>query len=250
MLQLIEDNQYLYRLTAILEAIEQDEMGSIRKAAKPIYKSIKKGGVLHVFATGHSHMVADELFYRAGGLAPVSPLLVNQMMVYEGAMKSTLFEREPGNATALIEQFDVRKGDCMLLSSNSGINIAPIEAAIYARTHGLTTICITSKDASRQLVSRHPNGKRLYEVCDIVLDSHTPMGDGLLHIPSSGQPTGSVSSFSALYIAQRIVLCVENLFLKDGAMPPIFQSANTPGGDEFNPKIIEQYKGRIPALQK
>ena len=250
MAQLVQDGLYLSRLTEMLEAIEQNEIENIRQAAQAIYESVKKGGVLHVFATGHSHMIADELFYRSGGLAPVNPLLVNEMMVYEGALQSTLFERQIGKANALLDQFDVQKGDCLLLSSNSGINIVSIEAAMYAKSLGLTVICVTSKNASRQLESRHPNGKKLYEVCDIVIDNHAPAGDGLLNIPSNGQPTGSASSFSALFIAQRIVLCVENLYLQDGETPPVFQSANTPGGDEFNLKIIEKYKGRIPALQK
>lgn len=246
----IDDGRYLPLLCGMLEAIEQDEGDAIRRAAEAVYQSLAGGGVLHVFATGHSHMIADELFYRSGGLAPVNPVLCGEMMVYEGATASTLWERAAGNAEKVLAQHDLRAGDCLLLSSNSGINVAAIEAADYARAQGLTTIGITSVAASAQLESRHPSGRRLYEVCDLVIDNHAPAGDGLLAIPGSGEVTGGASTFGSLFIAQRIALAVENHYLEAGQTPPVFRSANLPGGDAHNRALLDRYGSRIPALAR
>lgn len=245
----LEEQAYLKKLMSLLEEVERNEAVRLDEAADRIYTSMRQDGLLHVFATGHSHMIADELFYRAGGLAPINPLLVDKLMVYKGAQQATNFEREAGEATKVLEGFDLRKGDCLLLSSNSGINVASIEAALWAKDHDILTIGITSVSASSKLESRHPSGKRLMEVCDITIDNHAPQGDGLLEMQGTGQVTGGASSFSSLFIAQRLVLKVVNLYLRDGLVPPIFQSANIPGGDEHNKAIIKAYQHRIRGLQ-
>ena len=250
MKEYVKDLEYLPNLYKMLRTIEQKENPVMDQAANAIYSSLRKGGILHVFATGHSHMIADELFYRSGGLAPVNPLLSSDMMVYEGAIHSTLIERQSGVAKRILDHAEIRRGDCLLIASNSGINIASIEAAEIARALGLTVIGVTSVRTSSLLKSRHPEGKKLYQVSDIVIDSHTPEGDGLLEIPENGQRTGAASTFGCLFIAQRIVLKIENKFISEGEIPPIFQSANTPHGDEFNRVLIERYKERIPAFRK
>lgn len=250
MIDYIKDREYLPKLCGMLSEIETKEEKSIEKAARVAYASLRKGGILHVFATGHSHMIADEMFYRSGGLAPVNPLLVSEMMVYEGAIHSTLIERKSGVAKEILDKADLRAGDCLLIASNSGINIASIEAAELARERGLTVICVTSVEISRALTSRHPEGKKLYQVGDIVIDSHSPEGDGLLDIPGSGQRTGGASTFGCLFIAQRIVLKIENEFLAAGEIPPVFCSANIPRGDEFNKVLIERYQDRVAAFRK
>lgn len=245
----IDDGSYLERLCEMLAAIERDEATAIEQAAHIIYRSFRAGGVLHVFSTGHSHMIVDELFYRSGGLAPVNPLLTSELMLFEGALAGTLLERKPGMATELLSRAGLAAGDSILISSNSGINTAPVEAALYARERGLSVICVTSTTVSSGMTSRHPDGKRLFEVADIVIDNHVPDGDGLMEVPGTRQITGGASTFGSLFIAQRIVLKVENLFLADGMIPPIFQSANLPGGDDYNLALMRQYSARIPAFR-
>lgn len=250
MTKYVEDAQYLPLLCAMLQEIESQEAEMLDRAAAAVYTSMKNEGILHVFATGHSHMIADELFYRSGGLAPVNPVLSSDIMVYEGAIHSTLVERQSGVAQRIISKHDLRAGDCMLIASNSGINIAAIEAAQIAREKGLTVICVTSVKTSRELESRHPDGKKLYQISDIVIDNHAPAGDGLMEIPQTGQRTGGASTFGCLFIAQRLVLKIENHFIHAGEVPPVFCSANIPGGDDYNKAIIERYKGRIAALRQ
>ncbi len=244
----INDSLYLPKICRMLEDIEKDELKAIEQAASAAYQSIKNGGLLHVFSTGHSHMIVEEMFYRCGGLIPVNPILSNDLMLHEKAITGTLLERMPGKAAKVLGKAGMQSGDTIIISSNSGINIVPVEAALYAKAQGLTVVCITSKKVSNELEPRHPDGKKLYQVSDIVIDNHAPKGDGLLEIPQNHQLTGGASTFGSLFIGQRIVLKIENMYIADGKIPPVYQSANLPGGDEYNSKIMDQYKGRIKAL--
>lgn len=247
--QFVDDRSYLPKLCAMLAAIESEEAEAIDRAARAAYASIRSGGLFHVFSTGHSHMIAEEMFYRTGGLVAINPILSNDLMLHEGAIIGTQMERVSGKAAQVLGAANLSAGDTILISSNTGINTVPVEAAEFAKAQGLTVICVTSTRVSSQLDSRHPKGKRLYEVADIIIDNHAPKGDGLLEIPGIQQITGGASTFGSLFIAQRIVLKIENLYIADGQTPLVFKSANLPGGDEFNQQIIEEYRGRIKALR-
>ena len=246
--KLLESISYLPKLCNLLAEVENRESVVIKQAAEAAYASICRGGLLHVFATGHSHMLADELFFRAGGLAPINPIYASELMVQEGARTSTQNERASGLAARILETAPLLPGDTILLASNSGINAVPIEAAIYAKEKGLTVVGITSKTASQTLEARHESGKKLYDFCDIVIDNHVPLGDGLLTLPGEDTVTGGASTFSMLFLAQRIILEIENCYLADNKKPPVFRSANVPGGTEYNEELILEYQDRIKYL--
>ena len=180
----LPDDTYLDKIYTMLAQIEQEEGAAMDAAARAAYASIDGGGLLHVFSTGHSHMIVEEMFYRSGGLVPVNPILSDELMLHTGAITSTHMERMPGKAAEVLGKAGLRAGDTILISSNTGINTVPVEAALYAKERGLTVVCVTSKKISRTLASRAPEGKRLYEVSDIVIDNHAPRGDGLLTIPA------------------------------------------------------------------
>ena len=130
------------------------------------------GGLLHVIGAGHSAMLGEELFYRAGGLAPVN----------HGAMRSTMLERVEGYVATLLRSAGVREGDVVLVVSTSGVNVFSVEAALEARKLGAKTVAITSKQYSSPLELRNPWGKRLYEVADVVIDNKVPRGDAVLEL--------------------------------------------------------------------
>ena len=246
--RLLPDSTYLDKIYAMMEQIEQEEQKNMDAAAEAAYHSIRNGGLVHVFSTGHSHMIVEEMFYRSGGLVPINPILSDELMLHTGAITSTQMERKPGKAKEVLNRANLQKGDTIIISSNSGINAVPVEAALYAKELGLTVVCVTACQISKQLTPRSESGKRLCEVGDIVIDNHAPFGDGVFMIPGTEQVTGGASTFGSLFIAQRIVLKIENLFLKDGEMPPILRSANIPGGDEYNKTAVANYQKRIPAL--
>lgn len=231
----------------LLNSIDVEQNENIEKACRVIYESISSGGLLHVFSTGHSHMVAEEFFYRAGGLIPVNPILVPFLMQHEGAVSSTKYERLTGIAEIIFDGADIKKGEPMLIVSNSGINAVPIEMAMRARENGNPVIALTSASVSAETPSRHISGKHLYECADIVIDSGVPVGDCVMSC-GEGMKTGAVSTIISAYTVQKIVIGVVNKYIEKGETPPIYKSANRAGGDEYNKLFTDKYKGRIRSL--
>jgi len=186
---------YYKRAGEVLDAIFSEETAAIEAAGRILYETLKQDGMLYAFGSGHSHMMAEELFYRAGGLAAVCPIFDTAAMLHESAAKSSQIERMSGYAAPLLSRYPIGPKDCLLVFSNSGINPLPIELAECAKAKGAKTICITSL-VNRTSPSRHPEGKRLSEVCDVCIDSHVPKGDALVQVCADGTKAGPVSSLA------------------------------------------------------
>ncbi len=239
-------NNFTDKIKLGIELIDKIETININKCAEIMFKAMKEGKVVHIFATGHSHMFAEELFYRAGGLVQINPILEPFLMQHEGAVRSTQFERLDGIAKIIYDSVDKADNEPFIIVSNSGINNVPVQMAELAKVNNHPTICITSAEVSKTLLPRTNNHQRLCDVCDVVIDNHSPKGDGV--ISSKYGPIGSSSTIYNSYIAQRIVLEIISLYEKDGLIPPIYLSANTEFGDEHNKMIYEKYKNRIKSL--
>lgn len=238
--------EFTDKVKKLIDIVYKNEEKNIKAAAKLIFDSIRSEGLLHVFATGHSHMLAEEMFYRAGGLVPINPILRPFLMQHEGAISSTKFERLSGLAEIIFEGLEKGAHDPFIIVSNSGINAVPIEFAQIARKNGHKVIVITSVESSKQLKSRAEDNAHLYECGDIVIDNHVPHGDGI--VETKYGKVGAVSSIISSYIAQSLVLEIIDLFIENDLVPPIYMSANLEGGDEHNKKIYEEYKNRVKSL--
>lgn len=234
------------KIKTLIDEIETEEMENIEKACKIIFEAMKDGKVLHVFATGHSHMFAEELFYRAGGLVQVNPILEPFLMQHEGAVRSTQFERLSGVAKLIFDSVNKKEKEPFLVVSNSGINSVPVEMAEIAIENGHPVIVLTSLNTSKNVNARTKNGKKLYEVSNVSIDNHAPYGDGV--IDSKYGKVGSSSTILNSYIAQTIVLKIIEMYEKEGLVPPIYHSANLAGGDEHNKKLYNEFKNRIKSL--
>ena len=238
--------EFTTKVKEIIDIVYQEEYEKIKDAALLIFNSIKDNGILHVFATGHSHMLAEEMFYRAGGLVAIDPVLRPFLMQHEGAISSTKFERLTGIAKIVFDGLDKKENDPFIVVSNSGINAVPVEFAEIARENKHPVIVITSVNSSKNLKSRTIDNKHLYECGDIVINNHVPHGDGIIETKYGN--VGAVSSIVCSYIAQSLVLEIINLFIDNNITPPIYMSANLSGGDEHNKKIYEEYKQRVKSL--
>lgn len=245
---MINRDTYKTAVVEILERIENTQGDTIKKAGAIIADSLELGGLLHAFSTGHSHMFAEELFYRAGGLVPVNPILDTGLMLHQGAVKSTRLERLPGYARCILDGVDFNEREPILIVSNSGINAVPVEAALVSKEKKLNVIAVTSVDISCKLQSRHRSGLKLMDAADLVIDNCIIGNDATVEIPGTNQCIGAVSTIATCYIAQRLIIEVANEFLKRGKVPPVYKSANIPGGDEHNAELINLYKSRVKGL--
>lgn len=243
-----EMTPYYMAVVRLIGTIQRSQEIALEKAAQAIFECLGRDGVLHVFGSGHSHAIAEEAFHRAGGLVPVNAIQEAFLTPLTPPGKSGKFERLPGIAAVLLDHHEVRAGEVLMVVSNSGINTVPVEMALEARARGLTTIAITSVAHARSVPSRHESGKRLFEVCDIAIDNCGEPGDAAVRYEGLPARVGPTSLVAGAYIINAITCRVVELFLAKGLQPPVYMSANSPGGDEHNRRLEEKYRGRIKGL--
>ena len=242
------NKEYLRNIQQLLQKLENTQEQVIDQVAAACAECIYNGGLLYFFGTGHSHMICEEPFYRAGGLASIYPIFESDLMLHEGASKSSDYERIEGLGNVVVSHTPLGKGDVLFLISNSGRNCAIIDAALEAKKRGAITVAITSINHTTNVTSRHSNGMNLYQVCDFVLDNGGIVGDASVELeglPQKIAPTSSVIDITMVNLV--MVNTVERLLAK-GMTPPVFTSANTDQGDSANKNILETYKSRIPSL--
>lgn len=216
----------------------------IKQSASWLADCIVNDHIIHTFGTGHSHMIGLELFVRAGGLANVNAMLDNMVLTSEGSRRSAKIERISGLSKIIFDQHKVAKNDIMIIISNSGRNAMPVEMAMVAKEKGIKSIAITSLEQSKKYPSRHPSGKKLYEIADLVLDNCVPPGDGLLDI--GGNLTGAASTLSGIFLINLISTEAMKIACAKGAKLPIFHSQNIDGFS--NEELYERYASRIKLL--
>ncbi|MBO5275375.1 MAG: SIS domain-containing protein [Clostridia bacterium] len=240
-------NRYITEIERLVAAIRDNQGDMMERAAALSADALCSEGFLFTFGTGHSHILAEEIFYRAGGLARVCPILEDALMLHRNAARSSMFERAPGLAKLLLDDIDALKyGGVLFLFSNSGCNTVAIDMAQEAKARGLSTVCITNITHSEKMTSRHPEGLKLKDVCDIVIDNMGCYGDAALEI--GGMMTGATSTVIGAMIMEAVVSRAIEICCERGTPPEVFHSANTKGGDEANADYIEKYKPLVKAI--
>ena len=240
-------SQYLEHIARCIRHLEaQAEV--FERVAIRIHQSVSGGGVLHVFGSGHSHQIAEELFHRAGGMVQVNAWLEDYLMPHAGPKQVGPLERLSGVADVILKKYEFKKGEVLLMASNSGINATSVELAEKAKASGLFTVGVTSVTHSKSVPSRS-GGKKLFEVADEVIDTGTPVGDACVKLKGLDLPISPLSGVIQLLSAQILATRVLEIFAEKGQEVPAFQSANTPGGDERNKKWENQYASRILFLR-
>ncbi|MFS0724208.1 SIS domain-containing protein [Paenibacillus sp. 1P07SE] len=239
---------YFKEIRMMLDAVETSQTPAMEQAAERIAASIMEGGIVHLFGCGHSHILTEEVFYRAGGLVPIRPIFVEKLMLHEGAVRSSELERENGLGATFMEEQDIRAGEVMIVLSTSGRNPVPVDAAQIAKSKGAVTVGITSLAYSRSQTSRHTSGKHLYNSVDIVIDNQAVPGDAVLRHPKVAVPFTPTSTVIGAVIVNSIFARAIAIMAEAGYEPPVFLSGNIDGADAHNQACIERYKARIPLL--
>ena len=237
---------YFDEIIQLLKDIKASQNEEMEQAAQIIADAIQNDHLLYVFGATHAGILAQELFYRAGGLVPVNPILPPGLVtdIRPSTLTSRL-ERLPGFGNQIVAESPMEAGDVLIVHSVSGRNAVAVEIAQGAKEKGVTVITLTSLTYSRSVQPRKPGAPRLFEVGDLVLDNHAPIGDALIEIPGMAQKVGPSSTITGAAILNAIIVRTTELLMERTGDPPVFMSANLDGGDAYNNRWLAHYKGRL-----
>ncbi|BCY05365.1 sugar isomerase domain-containing protein [Actinoplanes sp. L3-i22] len=244
----VTSEDYLQQIRAVVDRVGTGQADQKRRAADLLTTTIRNGGVIQAFGCGHSEAFAMEIAGRAGGLVPTNRIALRDVVLYGGdpldVLADPMVERDTTIAHRLYELAPIKPDDAFMIASNSGINGAVVEMALLVKERGHALIAVTSARHSAGVASRHPSGRKLSELADVVLDNGAPYGDAVLPLPGGGA-VGAVSSITAALLAQQLVTEVVANLIAAGVTPPVYLSDNVPGGKEHNAELEARYAGRI-----
>ncbi|HET7303863.1 MAG TPA: SIS domain-containing protein [Segeticoccus sp.] len=239
---------YVEVLTPTLQRVATSNAQAIGRAADLLAESLRADGVVQAFGSGHSQALAMEVAGRAGGLVPTNQLAVRDLVVFGGEPPELLsehgLERDPEIARRIYDLANIAPQDVFVIGSSSGVNGSIVEMASIVKEAGHPLIAITSLQHTGAVESRHPSGRKLADLADVVLDNGAPRGDAVLPLPGGGAVC-AVSSITAALLVQMLTAEVVRRLLESGETPPVYLSANVPEGDQHNDALEARYAGRI-----
>ncbi|MBP3600262.1 MAG: SIS domain-containing protein [Clostridia bacterium] len=236
--------EYYGKLTDILEDVKNTQGEKIMAAAELVAETIKNDGIIYIFGCGHSHLIGLDCFYRAGGLVNVSAMLDTDLMLHNGAAKSSKMEKMSGIAESVFERYCLTENDTLIVVSTSGKNAVPVEMAKVAAKNGIKNISVVSS----AYFEDKTEGEKLYEISDIYIDNCVPHGDAVMDITGTDVKMGSVSTAASSFILQAVLLEAAENAAKSGKKVPIYMSGNIEGGADYNKALIKEYMPRIKHL--
>ena len=232
-------SDYLEQIVEILQRIEREERAKMTEAAETVADVICRDGIIYTFGCGHSHLPCLDTFYRAGGLACVSPILDEDLMLHDGAAKSSRMEKMPGIAAEAFRRHHVTPNDLIVVISASGKNAAPVEMCECAKKAGVKLVTISSS-------AYIDHGAKLLSLGDIAVDCKVPYGDAVIDVGEAKM--GGLSTYASLFILNSILIDGAKKALAKGIVPPVYRSGNVEGGTAKNVALEERYFGRIKRL--
>lgn len=249
-----EIREYKEAIFGCMNQIEREEQ-SILAAARLMADAIERDQLIHIIGTGgHSNMAAEEVFWRAGGLAPMNALLDSGINLCNGARRSNIVERCEGYAKTLFDSYHLgkEKEEVLIIATAYGVNAVTIEMAMEAKKRGMKVIAVTARAFADHLpkdaAARHSSGQNLYEMADVFVDVHLPYGDAVIQFDGLPQRVASVSTYCNAFALHCMEIETVKMLLERGIEPPVWMSANLPGGHEANRRYEEKYGPRMRHL--
>lgn len=240
---------YFQAATSAIQRVWATQAAAIVQAADLMAETIVGDGAIYAFGASHSFIIAEEMVYRTGGLMLVNPVYPHGMnlMVRPAPLTSRL-ERLPGLGSELVAASPMQSGDLLIIASTSGRNPVVVDAAVAARERGVHVVGITSVEYTRAVTSRHPSGKKLIDLCEVVIDNCAPAGDAAVAVPGFRQKVSPLSTVTGCAIVNALVAETVARLVERGIDPPVFISANLDGGDEHNARLLAANRHRIHYL--
>jgi uncharacterized phosphosugar-binding protein len=236
---------FLDQAATALSRVFEAQAPAFGAAAAAMTAAVQQDRLIYLFGTGHSHMLAEEGHYRAGGLACIVPILEPSLMLHNGAVKSTRRERESGLAPGILARYPIGAGDVLIVFSNSGVNAVPVEAVRCGVDTGACVIAVTSEDYARQAAA---GGDRIGALATITIDNRIVPGDAGFAAAPGVPPVGPLSTIIGAAILN--ALCAETVSRLGaaGIEAPVYVSANIPGAGPRNTALVDRYASRNPHL--
>ena len=250
---MLNDFGYIKNAFNNIHEVMEKQGENIKKAAALMADAIEADKLISVYGGGgHTTLVMGEMFFRAGGLANINPIMETGLSVFNQSLKYLELERCVNYGASIMKYYDLQKGDLLIIYHNIGINPATIDAALEAKKQGVIIIAVSSSHWQNEMPKdhfiRHPSGKDLFDLADVCIDDYNPVGDAVVTIPGFDSPIGPVSNVVDFAIAHLLEIETVRLCVERGITPPVWRSANAPGGDEFNAAMVKKYKPLIKSL--
>lgn len=240
-------DEYAGIISRAIEDILGTQREKLLAAAELVSRVIEQDGLIYIFGCGHSHILAEECFYRAGGLANTAPILCEPLMLHRGAAESSRLEKQSGLAETVLESYTITEKDMLFCLSTSDKNAVPVELAAKVRAMGIPVVGIGSGAYADDPV-HNAEGKHLHELCELWIDNMAPHGDACLLPAGAAVPMAPLSTVTGSFILNSILAEGTQLAITRGAEAPVYISGNIEGGAEHNRGLIERYSPRIPHL--
>ncbi len=238
-------DEYASGLLAICGKLTDKNQTSLNSVAERLADTICSDGIIYVFGCGHSHLIALDCFYRAGGLACVQPILKPELMLHVSASNSSKLEKDEGSVKGILDSYDTSGKDSLIVVSTSGVNGSPVEVALEGKRRGMYVVGMGSSAYFGEK-SRHSSGKILRDACDEFLDNLAPKGDASVDL--GRVKVGGVSTVLSSFLIQDVLVRAEKECIARGTTPPVFGSGNVAGNADGNARLVEEYKNRIKGL--
>ena len=245
--------QYLGKFTELCRRIIDTQADRIAQASTLLADDIGKGKLVYAWGTGgHDNRSAEELLWRAGGLAAFAVILDPGLSLMHGATKATKIERMHGYAKGVLDYYQVAKEDTLLLVNSYGVNALTIDTVHACRERGTRIIAVTSFEFPASVPSDHParhtSKKNLHDIVELAIDTGVPAGDAVVDVSGFPYKVAGISTLVNVYVLNVLVCGVVAKLAQAGIDPPVWVSANAPGGDAWNKRLLDRYFGRVRHL--
>jgi len=234
---------FLNASAGLLERVRA-QMPEIRQAARWFADTILGGRMVHVFGSGHSRILVEEMWPRYGSFPGFNPIVElsltfhNLVVGANGQRQAMFLENVSGLAARILRNFDIGGADTALIVSSSGCNVVPVEMAEEFQKRGVRVVALVSADHAQASTARHPAGKKLMDFADLVLDTGAPVGDAMVQIAGLDTPVAPGSTVGGCLVVNAIKAEVAQL-LTEAGQPPRVLTASVVCGQEKATALFE-----------
>lgn len=249
--------QWLANARAVMDDIESSQIPQIRRAAELMADSIAAERWVHTFGCGHATIPVEEMYPRIGGFVGFHPIVELPLTFFTritgemGIHQFLFLERAPGYGDAIMKSYAFDARDTMWIFSHTGINQVNIDVALRAKALGMRVVATGSAEQARAATPRHPSGKKLFDLADVVIDTRVPAGDSSVDLPGHGDKVGPVSTMAFVTVVWMTITTVAEILAERGVKLFIHPSHNVPGDTTAHDRLdaaLAEYKRRVAAV--